>query len=199
MLTWCKLAMLFLLGAFAASVGDALHVHTETTFYPPERFVWYIKGIPFFVPLLFGVASAFFGIAYEVGKTILGRAHFREGTSITHVLIAGLVYVGCHCLSGYIFSWGLPLTHILLGVPVVLAWTLLDRTWGGALVCIFVGVLGVGAESLLVHKGIFSFSDQADQLFGVATWLLWIYMAGGLAVGRFVELSVSSNRKGGAP
>jgi uncharacterized protein (DUF362 family) len=188
MLTWHKLALLFLIGAIAASVGDAFHVRTQTTFYAPECFIWYIKGIPFWIPLLFGVASAFFGIAYELGKTILGRTHFREVASIRHVLIAGLVYMSCHCLSGYIFPRGIPLTHILLGVPVILSWAFLDRTWGGALVCFFVGVVGVGAESLLVHKGIFSFSDQANQLCGVATWLPWIYMAGGLAVGRFVEL-----------
>jgi len=54
-------------------------------------------------------------------------------------------------------------------------------------------LLSVAAEVLLVRKGIFAFSDQTNQLFGVATWLPWIYMAGGPAAGRFIEL------KGGAP
>ena len=58
---------------------------------------------------------------------------------------------------------------------------------------IFASVAGVAAEVLLVRKGIFAFSDQTNQLFGVATWLPWIYMAGGPAAGRFIEL------KGGAP
>ncbi len=187
MLTYKKLVFLYLFGAIGCSVGDAFHVHTKTTSYQPECFIWYIKGIPFWIPLLFGVAAAFFGIIYALCRRILGIAHFRQNGSIAQVFIAGLVYFCCHCLSGYIFRWGLPLTHVLLGVPVVLAWMFLDKTPGGALVCILVGAIGTGAEMLLVRKGIFSFSSQADQFFGVATWLPWIYMAGGLAVGRFVE------------
>lgn len=193
MLTWRKLAILYLIGAVAASVGDAFHVHTKATSYPPERFIWYIEGVPFWIPFLFGSAWACFAIVYQMGKTILGKKLFREGASIGHVAIAGLLYMGCHCLSGYIFRWGLPATHILLGLPVVLAWILLDKSLGGALVCVCASVAGVAAEVLLVHKGIFTFSGQANQLFGVATWIPWIYMAGGLAAGRFIEL------KGGAP
>jgi hypothetical protein len=54
-------------------------------------------------------------------------------------------------------------------------------------------VPSVAAEIVRVHKGIFAFWERADRLFGVSTWLPWIYMAGGLAAGRFTEL------KGGAP
>jgi len=187
MLTWRKLTFLFLIGAPLASIGDGFHVHTKTTFYAPEGVVWFIKGVPFWIPFLFGLAAAFLGITYELAKASLGAERFKQGSNFTEVIVAGLVYLLLHTLSGYISQWNFPFPDVFLALPVLLTWYLLDRSFGGALVCILAGVIGVSAEIFLVHKGIFLFSDRANQLFGVATWLVWIYMAGALAIGRFVE------------
>jgi hypothetical protein len=187
MLTWKKLVVLFVVGSMAASVGDAFHVHTQTTFYPPEGPVLFFKGVPFWIPFLFGAASAFFGIVYEVGRGLLGAKRFKQGANITEVMIAGVVYLFLHILSGYISHLSFPLPLVLLALPVVIMWRWMDKSPGGALFCLFTGVVGVSAEVLLVQLGIFSFSDNANELFGVASWLICIYMAGTLAIGRFVE------------
>jgi uncharacterized protein (DUF362 family) len=187
MLTWQKLALLFLIGAPLASVGDAFHVRTGTTFYPPEAHAWSFQGVPFWIPILFGVAAALFGVVYDRAKAILGAGHFKQRAKLEHVMVAGLVYLVLHVISGYICRSGFPATDIVLALPVVLIWYFVDRSSGGALVCLLGGLIGVSAEILLVHQGIFTFSDKSFKIFGVATWLPWIYMAGTLAVSRFVE------------
>jgi hypothetical protein len=186
------LIVLFLLGAFLASLGDWFHVHTQTTSYSPERFVWGVKVIPFWIPPLFGIAGSFFGIAYYGAKKMLRSIlSFREGAQRAHIILAGLVYIAMHVSSGYIPRWGFPLPDLLLALPVFLIWLLLDRTSGGACFSIFVALVGVSAEICLVHWGKFAFSDTIDKFCGVATWLPWIYIAGGLAVGRFIERRLS--------
>jgi uncharacterized protein (DUF362 family) len=187
MLTWQKLALLFLIGAPLASVGDAFHVHTGTTFYAPG-YVWYIQGVPFWIPILFGVAAGSFGIVYDRAKAVLGASHFQERAKLDHAVVAGLVYMILHTMSGYVCRLGFPATDFILALPVFLVWYYLDRSSGGALVCLLGGLVGVSAEILLVHKGIFSFSDKSYKIFGVATWLPWIYVAGTLAVSRFLEI-----------
>jgi hypothetical protein len=187
MLTWRKLALLFLIGAPLASMGDLFHVHTKTTFYPPEGHVFFIKGVPFWIPFIFGIAAGFLGIMYLMTKSLLGAKRFRQGSNVTEVIVAGLVYSLLHISSGYISHWSFPFPDVALALPVILAWYLLDRSSGGALACIIAAFIGVSAEIFLVHMGIFLFSDKANQLFGVATWLGWVYMAGALAIGRFVE------------
>lgn len=187
MLTWRKLAFLFLIGAPLASVGDMFHVHTHTTFYPPQGAVWFIKGVPFWIPFIFGVAAAFLGITYQLAKGLLGANRFKQRSNLIEVTVAGLVYSLLHILSGYISHWSFPFPDVALALPVILIWSLLDRSFGGALVCIFAAFIGVSAEIFLVHMGVFSFSDSANQLCGVATWLGWVYMAGALAIGRFIE------------
>jgi hypothetical protein len=196
MLTRKKGILLFLIGAPAATVGDWFHVHTGTTFYPSEVYRWYIAGIPFWIPILFGLASATLGLVYHGVKKLLGAERFNEGAMLKDVLLAGLLYMALHALSGYICPWGFPATDIVLAIPVLLVWFTLDRSVGGALVCLLAGLLGPGAEILLVHLGIFSFSDKAYRLLGVATWLPWIHMAGALAIGRFVERGHSHETQG---
>ena len=186
-MTWRKLAFLFLIGAPLASVGDVFHVRTQTTFYPPEGPVPFIQGMPFWIPFVFGVAAAGFGIIYQLAKRLLGAGHFKQGATVAELIVAGIVYPLLHIGSGYVCHWGFPLADMPLASLAILTWYLLDRSFGGFLVCLFVALIGVSAEISLVHLGIFMFLDRADQVFGVATWLGWIYMAGGLAVGRFVE------------
>lgn len=185
---WSKLIVLFVLGACLASIGDWFHVHTQTTSYPPERYVWYIQGIPFWIPILFGVAATFFGWVYTNAKAWFGgRLSFKEGAKLSDAGLAGLVYMAVHISSGYLSHWPFPLPDMVLALPVVLIWLLLDRTRGGACFSLFVGLIGVSAEISLVHLGVFSFSNGADQLFGVATWLPWVYISAGLAISRFLE------------
>ena len=186
-----QLTLLFLLGALLVSVGDWFHVRTDTIFYPPEVYGWYIGKIPFFIPIIFGLAAAFFGIAYEQSNKLFGTKHFREAARISHVLLAGLLYMVVHVSSGYVGHWPFGLPHLVLGLPVCLIWYFLDRSLCGACFCVFAGLTGMGAEILLVQKGIFSFSDKVHIFCGVATWLPWIYAAGAFAVGRFVERSLT--------
>jgi len=187
-----EFTLLFFGGAILASVGDWFHMHTGTTSYPCEVYGWYIAGIPFFIPPLFGLAAVFLGILYEQSRRLFGVDRFRESAGVIHLIGAALVYMVLHALSGYICQWGFPVTDILLALPVGLTWYFVDRSSGGALFCLFAGLIGANAEILLVRKEIFSFSDKSFRTFGVASWLPWIYVAGALAISRFLE-------KGGRP
>jgi hypothetical protein len=187
MLTRPKLVVLFLFGGLAASIGDWFHLQTKTTFYAPESLIWTVHGLPIYIPVFFGIAAALLGIAYDRGKALLGAGWLREGASTAHAVLAGAIYLAVHISSGYVSFLQCPWPHILLGLPVVSSWRFLDGRPGGALFCLLAGLAGTGAEGLLVHFGVFSFSARIGQVLGVATWLPWIYMAAALAVGRLVE------------
>ena len=60
-------------------------------------------------------------------------------------------------------------------------WKVYDRTLGGLLFGIAVSIIGTSVEILLVHEGFFFYGTHIHKLFGVASWLPWIYLSAAVA------------------
>jgi uncharacterized membrane-anchored protein YitT (DUF2179 family) len=72
----------------------------------------------------------------------------------------------------------------LLGI---IFWYSLDRTFSGFLIGIYTGLIGTSVEIFLVHNQVFSYLAPNTTLFGVATWLPWLYFTLAIGLGNFLR------------
>src|SRR5271167_524751 len=61
--TYKKFLILFILGALLAPIGDIVHVLGSTSEYPATY--RHLIGIPWWIPLQFGVATIFIGLMHR--------------------------------------------------------------------------------------------------------------------------------------
>ncbi len=175
---------IFLLGFFLAPLGDMMHVATKTTSYP-EGYGIYLLGIPWWVFPFFGFSGAiiafcndlidskFFGREKRLGETTPFLAYFGASLFIISYLLTGLL------------SFNPPIVHLVVGTMAVLFWFFLDKTFAGFLLGIGTSIVGTSVEIFLVHNQIFSYLPPNNTLFGVASWLPWLYFILSIGLGNF--------------
>jgi len=181
--------ILFALGAIGGTLGDLSHVLTGTTGYPQDFYWWYLPyGLPFWVPLLFGSLTVILGgthIQMTLGtKSDLGSFQWRFSGSFA-------------CLGLYLVSGFLPwpaghLSDLVLGLVSFFIWWTWDRSLLGLGGGVVAAILGTSFEIILVHKQIFYYQPHAANLFGVPSWLPWLYFA---APGTIGNLAVKISQK----
>jgi hypothetical protein len=79
---------------------------------------------------------------------------------------------------------------LLIAGSTILVWLLLDRTWQGVVLAILTAIVGTLVEITLVRLGAFWYLPPKDALFGVGSWLPWLYFSASVAVGnlgRFLQ------------
>lgn len=173
--------ILFFLGAFLGPIGDYCHVVSHTTAYPKEVYRFYFfDTIPFWVPFLFGSASLFIGITHPMSdRLLLRRSRRRFGVKRKCFAYMGaFLFLGSYCLSGFV-----PSPHVVLASLAFITWFMLDRTWEGILYGVVTAFIGTVFEIYLVQNKIFWYEPHASALFGVATWLPWLYFIASITVG----------------
>ena len=177
------LGALFVVGAVGGLIGDMCHVESGTTVYleDPLPYIW--KSQLWF-PLMVGGGTA------ALGWIRVRLAGAGDDGLVTPGEAAAMIaaVIGLYAL-----------TALLRGEPqasgAVLAYAV------GALICArwardhvdllcagLAAVFGVGAEMILSAAGVFKYSDDVEQVAGVAIWLPALYLAYGVVAARLGSL-----------
>jgi len=173
-----------LAGAILGPVGDFCHVFTETTGYPQGVFAFYFWKIPFWVPLLFGGAALMIGLSHPFLDRLFKAPLSRPGSQDWKSIVCGLVvFIALYSLSGFLPWEAGGFSDIILAMGGLGVWGILDRTWQGILFGILTAIVGTFIEIILVKIGAFYYLPHASNVWGVASWLPWIYIAASVTVG----------------
>lgn len=178
--------ILLLCGAVLGPLADYLHLATATTRYPLRSFPAGVSlfGMPLWVPLLFGVATLVIGLSHPFADRLLGGKKSRPGARSWLGATSGLaIFLGLYAASAF-----LPLEtggwrDVALGLGALSIWAIWEGTWQGLLLGTLTALGGTGVEILLVHFGVFDYTPQNANFFGVASWLPALYLAASVAIG----------------
>ncbi|MGE2735379.1 diacylglycerol-binding protein [Mycolicibacterium vaccae] len=184
-----QIVFLFVLGGTAALVGDHSHVVTGTTFYRTDA-VPYLWSSPLWFPLLVGGATA------ALGELRLHLAA-RRTTVTTRQVVGGVAaVVGMYVTTALVHSAPVVPVTALLVAAAVIVWCVLGD--GSGAVCGAVAaVVGPAVEIALAAAGLFGYGADADQLFGVAPFLVPLYFAFGVVVAALGERMRTNRASGG--
>lgn len=167
---------LFTLGAVFGTLGDFLHVISNTDGYL-DPYLPLPGGQPIWVPLLFGTA------AVSIGMNHFFLTPPKKIRSLKFIAWGGAAFLALYAASGFLpFQTG-GLKDILLVIGCSTTWYFLDRTLTGLLLGLWIALIGVLIEIGLVHQGAFQYSAENMNFYGVPTWLPWLYISGSIVVG----------------
>lgn len=181
---WIKFSLItFLISAILGPIGDFFHVHTHATSYPPFVYGYYfLNRVPWWVPILFGSA----GLSIALSTLAIDKR--RDTHSFIEIFIGFIGFLGLYISSGY-----LPhnlIADAIIASGAILIWYFLERTRLGLFLAISNALFGTAFEIMLVKLGVFSYSDTNNRLFGVASWLPWLYVAVSVGVGNFARFMI---------
>jgi hypothetical protein len=179
-----ELAALFVIGAAGGLLGDAGHVQAGTTIYLDDSvpFVW--ESAIWFV-LLVGLGTAALAeIRLHLGAPRPGF-DLREGAGGIAAVI------GIYALTALVYEEPeLPVIVLISTLGVLVAVWLADGA--PALVCgVLAAIVGPLVEIVAVEADLSRYHEAADGLFGVAPWLIALYVAFGVVAARLGELTVA--------
>ncbi|MBX7432192.1 hypothetical protein JDV09_08730 [Mycobacterium sp. Y57] len=177
-------AVLFVLGAAAALIGDHSHVVTGTTVYYTDAvpFVW---SSPVWFPVLVGLATV------SLAELRLHLPAVRDGVTVRRGVAGVAAVVGMYVTTALLHGTPSVPATALICVAAVIVWCVLGD--GPGAVCGAVAaVAGPVVEIGLVRVGAFAYNDGSDGLFGVGPFLVPLYFAFGVVVAVLAELSVRS-------
>lgn len=184
---WRLIIPLFFAGFFLGTLGDYCHVISRTDAYPAHVYRYYLAGVPFWVPFVFGVAALAIGLSHLEADRWLGPSWTRPGAGSALVVAYGLaVFVGLYALSGFL-RFSPIINHLILALGALSIWLGLDRTWQGLLLAFATAIVGSVAEIAMVRLGVFFYYPRAAHLLGVPDWLPWLYVGASVAVGNFAR------------
>lgn len=175
---------LFFLGFVLGPIGDYCHVLSRTNGYPQHIFRYYFLGVPFWVPFLFGTATLAIGLSHPSLDVLLGAPRSRPGSeSLGQVAYGMLAFLALYAVSGFLpFKTG-GFNDLIMALGALVVWLSFDRTWQGLLMGVFTACLGTLAEISLVKLGAFFYLPHTANLWGVPSWLPWLYVAASVTVG----------------
>jgi hypothetical protein len=179
------LALLFL-GAVLGPLGDFCHVISGTDAYPNSSLFIHPELIkmPFWVPPLFAGATLAVGFSHPFLDHFLGRTRQRLGArGIVPAALGALSFLALYAISGFLPGTAGSANDLFIGAGALAIWAIFDRTWQGLLLGAGTALAGTAVEITLVHQGAFYYLPRAANLFGVPSWLPWIYVAASVSVG----------------
>jgi hypothetical protein len=177
---------IFLLGFFLAPIGDMVHVATKTTSYP-DTYGWYLFGIPWWVFPFFGIAGPIVAFSNDFSdKKFFGRKKRLGETTQIFAYLGLSFFLLAYILTG-LLNFNPFLVHLVLGTLAVLFWFFLDKTLAGIIIGISTAIGGTSVEIFLVHNKVFTYLPPNTDLFGVATWLPWLYFILSIGLGNFLR------------
>lgn len=186
-LTARELVILFAIGAAGGLVGDAGHVQAGTTTYLDESlpFVW---ESALWFPILVGLATA------SLGELRLRLGPTRPGFDLRVTIAAIAAVLAIYALTALTFDEpeGPATTLVLMLAVIVVCW--LADGWPAIICGLVAAAAGPLAEILIVELDLAEYADSSDTLFGVALWLLALYLAFGVVAARLAELLVALRR-----
>ena len=174
--------ILFLSGALFGTLGDFIHVITETDGYPTGVGLLPFTGQPLWVPLLFGFASVGIGLIHPQLRSRFGPKNVRNEKA-KDCLLANVIFLLLYAASGLLpFETG-GIKDGVLALGAIGVWYRFDRTWLGVVLCAGTTAIGVGVEIFLTQYELFYYNPQTANFFGVPSWLPWLYSTAATSVG----------------
>lgn len=165
-------------------IGDVVHVLTDTTFYPQETFVFYVWKIPFWVFPLFATAGTLVALTHPVTDKLFNRPpSFYDSLNLKRVGLGLFIFVFHYSLSGFLPKPAPGVADLVLASLAILVWLYFDRTLVGIIQAIITAFLGVAFEVSIISQGAFGYHDGVDTLYGVASWLPWLYVVASITIG----------------
>ena len=167
----------FVLGALIGPIGDWCHMTSGTLSYnatAPQLRIFF--GLPFWVPPLFGLAALSIATCHLLfNNKAIRPSHLKvsQGT---------LAFLLLYAASGFLPLETGGARDVVLALGALGIWAWLERTWQGMAVGVAVGVIGSLFEIFLVHHGVFSYGSGMDNMFGVPSWLPWVYFGASIAI-----------------
>ena len=188
--TWAKFLLLsFIVGAFAGTTGDFVHVITRTDGYPlngPFPFLPLLPvSMPIWVPFRFGTAVMLMGATH---KMVQNQYHPRLEKNFLVSALAPFLFVLVYAMTGFLHTGTGGWEDVWLATVTFLIWWFMDRTAIGAGWAILNAICGTCFEMFLVHVGGFFYYPEHANFFGVPSWLPWLYMAASVCISLFVRL-----------
>jgi len=189
-----RVLLLFVLGAILGPVGDSFHVVSGTTDYPPNLFHLYFWRLPFWVPLIFGVAGVAIGTSHPQMDRWLGAPPDRPGSRSFAAVVFGIAsFLGIYAMTAFVPLRSGGSLDVLIALSAISVWLLLDRTWQGLVLAAMTALVGTFTEISLVHVGAFWYLPPKNLLFGVGSWLPWLYVSASVAVGNLGRYLLASS------
>lgn len=184
-------AIIFLLGGILGPLGDIYHVFSMTTGYP-DHYAYYVQGIPWWVFPFFGASGLAIGMSYHF-MNFQGDKFQSKG--FIHAFTGPVIFLLSYFLSGYFTVIKSPtfLNHIILGAIFAIIWWLYGKTWRSLLLSVWFSFLGIIVEVTLVKMGVFWYTSHDNQLFGVASWLPWLYLILAITIGNFTHFLIKKH------
>lgn len=173
------LARLALAGATAATLFDAVHVHTQTLSYPKP----FLFGQAAFV--FPGFVGAFLAMAFAYGALVrwlppsIPRAFSTSPTSGSGFIEALTTFSLAYALSGYGNREPLQLALILYATAALRLALAPDRLFM-TLMALILAVAGMLAEGTMSLFGLVRYREP--EIYGVPFWLGALYMHGAFAL-----------------
>lgn len=183
-----RFSIIFLLGFLFGPIGDIIHVVTKTTGYP-DYYSSYILFIPWWVYPFFGfsglvISSSF----YLLDKKLFQTKNTRPSMSKPFLAMNGpIIFLISYIASGVMTQLQIPslIINFLFFLITLSLWMLLDRTKRTLLMAFVFSAIGILVETTLIKNGVFWYNPPDKALFGVPTWLPWIYMILVISLGNF--------------
>jgi hypothetical protein len=187
---WTRFLLIsFVVGAIVGTTGDYVHVITHTDGYPRNGSFPFLPfsdvKMPVWVPFLFGTAVMLMGATHKFMSRLYHprfENHFIISSS------APLLFVAMYAWSGFSESNTGGMRDVELAIMAILIWAILDGTKTGAFLALVNAFIGTGFEIFLVSIGGFFYYPHHSNLFGVPSWLPWLYMAASVCISLFVRL-----------
>lgn len=188
-----RAVIFFVLGAVLGTLGDFCHVISLTDGYYQCPLTLPIINSPYWVPLVFGASASLFGFFHPLLDKLLSvgflsHPFLRRGSvNLAHVCFGIALVLILWAASGFVSPEIGYAKDILLLVSAFVGWYLLDRTLSGIVIGLIAGVCGTLAEITMVNAGIFYYYPASAALFGVPSWLPWIYFIGSVSMGNLAS------------
>jgi len=187
---WVKFLLLsFIVGAIAGTTGDFVHVITHTDGYPPHGPFSFLPllpvKMPIWVPFLFGTAVMLMATTHKLASQFY---HPRLEQNAIISSSAPFIFVLLYALTGFLHTGTGGGEDVWLAIATFFIWWLMDRTAMGAGLAVLNAIAGTMFEIFLVGIGGFFYYPEHANLFGVPSWLPWLYMAASVCISLFVRL-----------
>ena len=168
----------WLCGATIAPIGDHYHVAQGVTEYFTDFGPIWLGNSPLWFVLL--VATFMAGLAIVQGR--LAPRSTRQASDAL-VFASPLLVLGLYLATSFYPHREGGSLEAIVSVAALLIFLVYDRSLFGLAIGVLVAIGATATEWLLVQVGVFRYLPESDELFGVAPWLLPLYLAASICVG----------------
>jgi len=180
---------MFIAGALLGPFLDNYHGQFDTLRYSKGAFELQMQGMSilksaYWVPFLFGVAGVLISQLYDLFDKVLDTEMTKRKPTPWKILYGISAFAAQYYLSGYLDKMGIdtPVIHLTLAVLALVGFRYFDGSKAGFVTSLATAVGGPAIEIALINLAQ-AYSYTNADIWGVDSWIPWVYFLGGPAVG----------------